>query len=496
MRSIFLAPTRRAIRLFVFCNAMVCSASAGPATPIYFPDKQYHSAWAKDGRLKDKKLPPCVEHDPRGFDLLFVEFDQRGDFWDRDQLADGSRAIKVAATKGEQVLLIEYVHGWHNNALDDDPGRDVDRFRQLLSVIAQSKRVHELNYRVMGAYIGWRGETFRNNSNPLTYPLWIPHTASFYPEKHIGTEVGSLPMVTEAIFWLVHEARHNSPGARTILIGHSFGAMVLENAIAQAIASSVAGTPYEGKGASSSDIYTPADLVLLLNSAADSMRAKGLEEMLSRMGSSASRYISADRPLIISVTSTGDDATGTFFPIGTSLSNMAKGFRSYDTLNFAHLPSPISQRYFVTHTPGHNDYLCSHVVCIDKTKILPSTAAQLPAKSEPLPAEFVRLFDENVSNPVAPQGRGKDRTWRFRCLGKEGIAWSTIKVANYHSDKPVYNRTAYWIIEVPPEIIKDHSDIFNQQSLCLYGALFRIDNPNKVPAAELPRGPRLMQLPK
>ena len=60
--------------------------------------------------------------------------------------------------------------------------------------------------------------------------------------------------------------------------------------MAQAVAASVAGTPYEGRNATSASFYSPADLVLLRNSAADSMRAKGLEEMLSRVGSTAARY--------------------------------------------------------------------------------------------------------------------------------------------------------------------------------------------------------------
>src|SRR6266566_3910430 len=76
------------------------------AAPVYFPDRQYHSAFGRDGKLKNEKLPSCVEHDPRGFDLLFVEFDERGDFWDRDQLANGSRAIKNQALNGKQILLI------------------------------------------------------------------------------------------------------------------------------------------------------------------------------------------------------------------------------------------------------------------------------------------------------------------------------------------------------------------------------------------------------
>src|ERR1700720_1002129 len=183
-----------AIQVSLACGFLAYCSVGTTAAPLYFPDKQYHSVWAKDGKLKNDKLPLCVDREARGFDLLFVEFDERGDFWDRDQLADASRAIKSQAAKDKQILLIEYIHGWHNNALDNDPGRDVDRFRQLLSVVAQSEFGREFGYRVVGAYIGWRGEMFRNDSNPLTLPLWIPHTTSFYPEKHIGTDVGSLPM--------------------------------------------------------------------------------------------------------------------------------------------------------------------------------------------------------------------------------------------------------------------------------------------------------------
>lgn len=322
-------------------------------------------------------MPPSVEHDLRGFELAFIEFDQRGDFWERDQLAAASAAIKAVARKGNQILLIEYVHGWHNNAKEGDPGRDVELFKQLLGLLGQTSYVTDHHYAVFGAYIGWRGEMVREGSNPLSKLLWVPHNLSFYPEKHIGNEVGTMPMVTEAIFWLVHEARHASPGARTILIGHSFGAMVLENAMAQAVAASVAGAPYEGGNATSASFYSPADLVLLLNSAADSMRAKGLEEMLSRVGSSAARYVDRDRPLIISVTSTGDWATRKFFPLGTGLSNAFHHFRNYTLLNRQGLNPPVSQKYFATHTPGHNDYLRSHEVVVDPKQI----AGSLPLPS-------------------------------------------------------------------------------------------------------------------
>jgi hypothetical protein len=90
--------------------------------------------------------------------------------------------------------------------------RDVYKFKQLLGFLAQSHYVERMRYHVFGAYIGWRGEMVRQDDrNFLTKPLWVLHNLSFYPEKHIGTDVGTMPMVTEGIFWLVHEARHASP---------------------------------------------------------------------------------------------------------------------------------------------------------------------------------------------------------------------------------------------------------------------------------------------
>ena len=487
-------PTFPKLFRFVTASLVLSIAVIAQEPRCFFPDQEYH----RPPRNKTEGLPPCLQlNNPSGFDLAFIEFDQRGDFWDRDQLAADSAAIKAAAKTGKNILLIEYVHGWHNNAHEGNPDRDpqertrdVYKFRQLLGFLAQSPYVERLHYRVFGVYIGWRGEMVREDDrNFLTKPLWVAHNLSFYPEKHIGTDVGTMPMVTEAIFWLVHEARHASPGARTILIGHSFGAMVLENAMAQAVGASVAGTPYEGHGATGGSIYSPADLVLLLNSAADSMRAKGLEEMLSRIGSSAAHYVDRNRPLIISVTSTGDWATGKFFPLGTGLSNAFRHFRNYGLLNRRKLNPTVSQKYFATHTPGHNDYLRSHEVVVDSEQIAGSLP--LPPLSPPdrggTRTTFEKAFEENLAHPEPPEADGSQRTWRFRSVGKSGVCWSIIRAI-----PGANNDTPYWILQVPPSVIKYHSDIYNQQSLCLYAALFRIDSP--VRAARIPAGPRLMKL--
>ena len=74
----------------------------------------------------------------RNYRLSFVEFDERGDFWDRRQLAAASRAIRKS---NKPVLLVTFIHGWHNNA---DSG-DVETFRCVLSELAVSESLSGLS---------------------------------------------------------------------------------------------------------------------------------------------------------------------------------------------------------------------------------------------------------------------------------------------------------------------------------------------------------------
>src|SRR6266576_5642902 len=47
----------------------------------------------------------------RNYRLSFVEFDERGDFWDRRQLGEASRVIH---TSDKPTLLVTFIHGWHH----------------------------------------------------------------------------------------------------------------------------------------------------------------------------------------------------------------------------------------------------------------------------------------------------------------------------------------------------------------------------------------------
>ena len=66
------------------------------------------------------------------YDLAFVEFDEKGDYWDRAQLGYAYRQVKnLSRNSSKPPLLLIYIHGWQNNA--SDKTHDVANFRGLLS---------------------------------------------------------------------------------------------------------------------------------------------------------------------------------------------------------------------------------------------------------------------------------------------------------------------------------------------------------------------------
>jgi hypothetical protein len=72
-----------------------------------------------------------------------------------------------------------------------------------------------------------------------------------------------------------------------------------------------------------------------------------------------SRKTEGTRPLFVSITLTGDWATGTVFPIGTGLASVSKGFNEVEAPGPAN--TRVSERKFYTSTPGHNEMLINHI---------------------------------------------------------------------------------------------------------------------------------------
>ncbi len=371
--------------------------------------------------------------------LGFIEFDEQGDFWDRNQLRKTVQAIRYT---GRPVLLVTYIHGWQNNSNGQDAA-DVEQFRGLLARLTADRTVQLSGLQVFGVYLGWRGRVV-HKVNPVVDALtWIGKQSSFYSRKNAATRISSSTPVTETIFTLIRTARRDTPGiSRCVVIGHSFGALVLEKALAQALVGTllyeepfVPGVPK----ARTDRVFKPADLILLVNSAAESIYSKELIDMY--------RDTTPLRgaPHVVMISSDADQATGLAFPIGTKLSNTPKllggAFRKYGT------GGEESQfRYFTT-TPGHNDALQSH-------RLVPDGEGTTDLGADP--------FDVNLRNQAGSYENvtlytGTPTNWKRWRIERHGP-----------------NETNYWVLHVPKAIIPGHGPIFEGESRDLMAALFRV----------------------
>lgn len=413
-------------------------------------NRPYRLGGIADDQYEDQKAA-FEEHaidNGKTYRLSFVEFDEKGDFWDRRQLGQTGRKLQRT---GKPVLLVIYIHGWHHNAADRKPGGknpgDVETFRCLLSELAASASTRSLQ--VHGIYIGWRGRIFQG---PLDY-------VTFLDRKNAGTRVAGTP-VTETIFELIRQARKESPNSKCVVIGHSFGALVLEKAMAQALAGTVLSQDVQNPGR---PFNAPADLILLVNSAAESIYAKELSDMFVRTGHRG--QVSADKPLLISITSETDSATGGWFPVGTFLPNIfARRQYNWDE-KYNRLSSKVSQHDYLITTPGHNRRLFTHkVLPVDPTLAIPKS--RIGSCSEPNPA-----FEENLQHPRHDVFATADQTDRSK------FYWWRLEKSGPNPASP------YWIMQVPPQIINNHSPIFTSEGRAMMAALFRITNPKNEPGA-------------
>ena len=437
----FSSTVRHRTRLFRYAAVFLLAGCAA--------NQPYHLGEAP---TETTVTPAAVDTGRDIYRLGFIEFDEQGDFWDRDQLHKTVQAIRQT---GRPILLVTYIHGWQNNSNARDAA-DVDQFRGLLARLTADQTVQTSGLQVFGVYLGWRGRVVHKVNPAVDALTWLGKQASFYSRKNAATRISSSTPITEAIFTLIRTARRDTPGiSRCVVIGHSFGALVLEKALAQALVGTLL---YEepfvpgGEKSLTNRVFQPADLILLVNSAAESIYSKELIDMYR------DTIPLRGAPHVIMISADADQATGLAFPIGTKLSNVPKllsgSFRSYHEAG-----SDTSQFNYFTQTSGHNDSVQSHRL------------VQVAQGNSDLGAD---PFDLNLRNRAGSYENvtlytGTRTDWREWRIERQGP-----------------NQTNYWVLRVPKQIIPGHGPIFEGESRDLMAALFRLGTAPRAAARSVP----------
>lgn len=358
----------------------------------------------------------------QAYDLAFVELDEQGELWSPAQVARALSLIRQASETKEGAILLVFIHGWNHDATEGDA--NVEGFRAWLASVSEmeAQRAPEGPRRVIGVYLGWRGRSSR--LGPL-------NVFTFF-SRFAAAQRAASPATTQALYELMLAARRN-PRSSTIVAGHSFGGLILESALAQALIGSLGAAI----GSDQKEVQFPADLILLVNPASQAIVAKQLVEISERHHLKFVREDDEGRryevPLVVSLTSNADTATALFFPIGMRLRGLAKRYRDYGP----ELCGRASQKTYFRGTAGHQQDLLSH-----RLSTTPLAGDAAPGPPPNAGTEYELDTRQQVFTFTGAQLRYQ--------IWANPLSW---------------NDTPYWIMNVPPAVLPDHSRIFGRELL-------------------------------
>jgi hypothetical protein len=344
--------------------------------------------------------------------------------------------------KAHGISLFLFVHGWQHNASTDDD--NVKAFREALSAAALIERASQKHHRVIGIYVAWRG--LSSTWKPFrALSFWERKATALYVAQ--GSARGLLTRLKGFQRGLNCQAPSDCvagepragtrPRVRFIMVGHSFGGLILFNAISGDL---VEGLTYrEDSGDPGAPAVRFADMVILLNPAFEATRYTPLHRIVTHPDRPFSRY---QGPILVSVTSTADWATRYAFRAG----------RFVNTI-FEKAASP-EERTAIKNTMGHVDLYITHkltrsaeepTTCTGwKDVMAVERGARLQQTIENLGAE-ARNNDSFFGKDPSPVLKEQ---WSRRFCG--GAVLSHIA---YKPNSPVWN------IQTDESVVKDHGDI-------------------------------------
>ena len=264
----------------------------------------------------------CVEAHPE-FTLAFVEFDDQGHFWNREELELLERTLDAENRRADSsgLVVLFFAHGWrHDSEVCDE---NVACFRTLLAqarsdaeAVARRAGGGVLPKRIVAVYAGWRGLSTK------VQPL---EDLSFWARKRVAFRIGNGDLIEllARLDLFVRRANLDDPDrARLVVIGHSLGGTMVYAALANILKTRAleALSNQESGNARESIIRGFGDLVLLINPGFEASLYSGLNEIARQF-----RHFSPlQTPVLVTVASETDGPSSFWFPLGRWVETLAE----------------------------------------------------------------------------------------------------------------------------------------------------------------------------
>jgi hypothetical protein len=409
------------------------------------------------GQPNEHRPFPSLDCRSALYKVAFVEFDEDGNLFDPAQAKKALALIDAekARVAGGKIITLLYVHGWKNNANQMPAGhkpKDVERFGTAMAELGyQASQASPASpVPIVGVYIGWKGKS-------LMGPGFFTFL-SYWSRRNTANRVGAQPLMTLINDVIDHSVTSATDRTRVMLVGHSFGARVLEHAVESGVKLwdpevKATGTPVRPR----------VDLVLYVNAATDSRLSVARLESLRRdpitvrhpdydpakcAAAKPKDPLCREYPLLVAITSKGDQATKYAQPAANTLNFDGNGAPMPPLPTGTFLDPLPSAGKIKRSAPGHFPFLHSHAA----TEIA-------------CPLVLTDPFAPPVCDDTDPFC-----AFAFRSRG-ECTACFRVSARQPVDGKAPFNQTAYWIMNMDARVIKDHGDIWNLSTLSMLGAM-------------------------
>ena len=379
------------------------------------------------------------------YQLGVVEFDDQGLVLDRRQMEALFDRI-AAASREHDLCMVVFVHGWKHNAAPGDT--DVLAFRNLLAGLAVAEQGRRPHRKVFGIYAGWRGQVLGGNDLVADLTFWDRKAAA---ERVARGSIRELLARARAVrdrldhtSWSGTAIPMDAPvppgtdwrSTRLLIIGHSFGGLIVFDALAQALTDRASQSLEAGRlgGAAESDkaIASYGDLVVIVNPAVEATSYEPLNQLMK--GRDASTLARNQNPVFIQVTSSADQATGMAFPLGRSVNVLTESFVDGN------------ERDEASKAIGHWRPFWTHDL----------TRSPDPAVAMPPPADPAALAAAECAQRTAFEAR-----WRRDGYLQPGWSrrYSAGALLSQRANSGFDPNVPFWMVHADASVIADHGDI-------------------------------------
>jgi alpha-beta hydrolase superfamily lysophospholipase len=317
-------------------RTQIPGAAGATGAAVIIPEPAGLSAECNVGSATPNESRRMIE-DYGSYVLAFAEFDDQGWSYDGDRQLAALRArlqaeLKDAAYADWDFVVVVFVHGWHHNAHGNDC--NVQEAQQMIRIASQQfdaalkeGKFHRKR-RVFGIYVGWRGESV--NAPGLRYTTIIDRrdTAEKVAKGSVRQLLADLheqELVAQAAASDRKSDADRAARLYTMVVGHSFGGLIVFNALSQQLIGALTATADAActAGGAPGAIRLWPDSVVLINPAFEATRFEPLNRLADR---AAGCGYSARHPLLTVITADNDRWTGGVFTAGRRVLTLFEGY--------------------------------------------------------------------------------------------------------------------------------------------------------------------------